>query len=176
MFGAIRADLRHGFRLLRRDARLAGFSILIVGLGIGVSCTVFNVVNALLLRPLPFEDPSRLVWIANGTSADLPTQTVRVATLQELRAQSRTLDGVAGYSPFYGAGNTRLTGAGEAERLTAVPVTGDFFPLLGVQPKTGRLFTADECRWGAPKTALLSHRLAVLGHVIASEAVLVHDG
>ena len=58
-------DLRHSFRGMRRDAGFTAFVILIAGLGIGASSTVFSVVNALLLRPLPFRDPGRLVWIAN---------------------------------------------------------------------------------------------------------------
>ena len=58
-------DLRHAFRTLRRDAGFTVFAILILGLGIGGSCTIFSVVNALLFRPLPFTDPDRLVWIAN---------------------------------------------------------------------------------------------------------------
>ena len=61
-------DLRHAFRGMRRDAGFTAFTILIAGLGIGASCTVFSVVNALLLRPLPFRDPGRLVWISNGES------------------------------------------------------------------------------------------------------------
>src|SRR5437764_14102176 len=59
-------DSRYSFRGMRRDAGFTAFTILIVGLGIGASATVFSVVNALLLRPLPFRDPGRLVWIANG--------------------------------------------------------------------------------------------------------------
>src|SRR5258708_32825355 len=59
-------DLRHAFRGMRRDAGFTAFTILIAGLGIGASSTVFSVVNALLLRPLPFRDAGRLVWIANG--------------------------------------------------------------------------------------------------------------
>ncbi len=154
-------DLRNFSRVLRRDAGLAVFAVSIVGLGVGASCTVFNVVNALLLRPLPFEDPARLVWIANGTSTNLSNQTVQVVNLQELQAQSRTLIDVAGYSPFYGPGDIHFTGSGEPERVTAVPITGNFFPLLGVQPQLGRLFTSDEVTgsaWEEPQAALLSYR------------------
>src|SRR3981189_2090652 len=61
-------DLRQAFRGMRRDAGFTAFTILIAGLGIGASSTVFSVVNALLLRPLPFRDPGRLVWISNGDS------------------------------------------------------------------------------------------------------------
>ena len=58
-------DLRYTFRTLRRDAGFAAFAILIVGLGIGASSTLFSVVNAMLLQPLPFQDPTRLVWLTN---------------------------------------------------------------------------------------------------------------
>jgi len=154
-------DLCNFLRVLRRDAGLALFAVLIVGLGIGASCMVFNVVNALLLRPLPFEDPSRLVWIANGTSTNLSSQTVQVINLQELKTRSRTLVDVAAFSPFYGPGDIHFTGAGEPERVTAVPVLENFFSLLGVEPQIGRLFTAEEVAgsaWEEPRAALLSHR------------------
>ena len=150
-------DVRYACRTLRRDAGLATFAILIVGLGVGASSTVFNVFNALLLRPLPFEDPGRLVWIANGTSENLSEQTVQVMNLQDLQEQSESFTALAGFSPFYGVGDIRLTGAGEPERVTGVPVTESFFPLLGVKPQLGRFFSSDESRWNAPKTVVLGH-------------------
>jgi predicted permease len=142
---------------MRRDAGLSTFAILIVGLGVAANSTVFSIVNALLLRPLPFDDPGRLVWIANGDSENLSEQAVQVSNLLELRAQSQSFSEVAGYSPFYGVDNIRLTGAGEPERLTGFPVTEDFFRLLGIQPHLGRFFTADECLSKTPITAVLSH-------------------
>jgi len=72
-------DVRYSFRTLRRDAGLATFATLIIGLGVGASSTVFSVVNALLLRPLPFEEPERLTWIANGGTQGLSGSTVQVA-------------------------------------------------------------------------------------------------
>ena len=90
LLDTILQDLRYTFRTLRRDAALTVFAILIVGLGVGASTTVFSVVNALLLRPLPFEDPNRLVWIANGDSENLSSQTVQVDNLLELREQNRS--------------------------------------------------------------------------------------
>ncbi len=82
-----------------------------------------------------------------------------------------------GFSPFYGVGDIRLTGAGEAERVTGVPVTEGFFALLGVRPWLGRDFTAEECRWGAPRTAILSHafwqrRLGAKADVIGGSITL----
>jgi predicted permease len=152
-------DIRYSIRSLRRDAGLAIFAILIVGLGVGTNTTVFSVVNALLLRPLPFEEPERLVWIANNLAPGLTGETVQVVHLENLQAQSLSLSDVAGYNAFYGEGNTKHTGAGEPERLTVVQVTENFFQLLGVQPQLGRLFTAEECRGNGPKAVLLSHRL-----------------
>ena len=150
-------DLRHAVRSLRRDAALTTFAILIIGVGVGASTTVFSVVNALWLRPLPFDDPGRLVWVANGQSENLSRQAVQVGHVVDLREQSQSLASLAGFSPFYGVGDIRLTGTGEAARVTGVPVTEGFFPLLGVRPWLGRDFTAEECRWGAPRTAILSH-------------------
>ncbi len=150
-------DLRYAVRTLRRDAALTTFAILIIGVGVGASTIVFSVVNALWLRPLPFDDPGRLVWVANGPSENLSRQAVQVGHLVDLRQQSQSLVGLAGFSPFYGVGDIRLTGTGEAERVTGVPVTEGFFPLLGVRPWLGRDFTAEECLWGAPRTAILSY-------------------
>ena len=74
-------DLRYAVRTLRRDAALTTFAILIIGVGVGASTTVFGVVNALWLRPLPFDDPGRLVWVANGPSENLSRQGGRRASI-----------------------------------------------------------------------------------------------
>jgi predicted permease len=153
-------DLRYTFRTLRREASFTTFAILIIGLGIGASSTVFSAVNALLLRPLPFADPSRLIWIANQSiDNDLSGQTVQVGHMLDFRAQSKSYTDVAAYFAFYGVGDNKLTGAGEPERLSGVPVSQNFFPLLGVKPLIGRLFNDDECKWNGPKAVLLSYGL-----------------
>ncbi|MEI9975860.1 MAG: hypothetical protein WDO73_29660 [Ignavibacteriota bacterium] len=89
-------DLRYSFRSLRRDAGFATFAILIVGLGIGASSTLFSVVNALLLRPLPFHDPQRLVWVTNYDVAGLSGQTTQVGHLNDLREQNQSFADMAG--------------------------------------------------------------------------------
>jgi predicted permease len=152
-------DIRYSLRALRRDAGFTAFAVLIVGLGIGASSTIFGVVNALLLRPLPFRDPSRLVWIVNHDERGLSGQTTQVGHLVDLRAQNRSFEDLAAYFAFYGVGDNKLTGQGEPERLSGVPVSQNFFPLLGVQPQLGRLFTAEECKWHGPKAVLLSNGL-----------------
>jgi len=148
-------DLRQAFRGMRRDAGFTAFTILIAGLGIGASSTVFSVVNALLLRPLPFRDPGRLVWITNGEQ-NFNTQTEHYSDFREL---NRSFSDLAGWSGYYRAGDSELTGTGEPERLTSVPVTENFFALLGVQPAIGRSFTPEECqgRYSAPPAILLSY-------------------
>jgi predicted permease len=147
-------DLRYSFRGMRRNAGFTAFTILIAGLGIGASSTVFSVVNALLLRPLPFRDPGRLVWISNGNDVT-STQTEHYSDLRKL---NRSFSELAGFA-VWGVGNRQLTGTGEPDRLTSVPVTANFFALLGVQPEIGRSFTAEECqgKYSAPPAVLLSY-------------------
>jgi predicted permease len=155
---SIAQDLRYTFRTLRRDAGFTIFAVLIIGLGIGASSTVFSVLNTLLVRPLPFRDPRSLVWIANkGDEGNMSGQTVQVTRLLDFRELNKSFSDVTGYFAFYGVGDNKLTGQGEPERLSGVPVAHNFFPLLGVQPQLGRQFSEAECKWNGPKAVLLSH-------------------
>src|SRR5215468_3311852 len=158
-FDSLAQDLRYTIRTLRRDAGFAAFAILIVGLGIGASSTLFSVVNTLLLQPLPFREPDRLVWVANHDTAGLSGQTTQVGYIIDLRQRARSFSDVAGYMAFYGVGDALLIGSGEPERLSAVPVSENFFQTLGVEPQVGRLFNSEECKWHGPKAVLLSHGL-----------------
>ena len=181
---AVVQDLRYTFRTLRRDVGFTAFALAIAGLGIGATTTVFSVVDTVLLRPLPFADPQQLVWIVNHRSTGLSGQTTQVGHMLDLRERTRTLSAVAGYMAFYGVGDTMLTGRGEPERLNAVPVSENFFPVLGVRPEIGRSFTPDEAKINGPKAVMLSHGLwvrrfgadpAVVGSALAlnDEAVTV---
>jgi predicted permease len=152
-------DLRYTLRTLRRDAGFATFAILIAGLGIGASATVFSVVNALILRPLPFADPGRLVWIANRDTSGMSGQTTQVGHMLDLRERTQSLSAIAGYFAFYGVGDNLLSGSGEPERLSGVPVSQNFFDVLGVQPQLGRVFNAEESLWKGPKAVMLGHGL-----------------
>jgi putative ABC transport system permease protein len=153
-------DLRYTFRTLGRDPGFTTFAVLIVGLGIGASATVFSVVDTLLLRPLPFHEPERLVWIANHDTSGLSGQTTQVGHLLDLRERNRSFTDLAAYFAFYGVGDNLLSGGnGEPERLSGVPVSENFFQVLGIQPQLGRLFNAEECKWHGPKAVLLSYGL-----------------
>ncbi len=151
-------DLRYSLRGMRRDAGFTAFVILIAGLGIGASSTIFSVVNALLLRPLPFRDPGRLVWLPNRGQGAVEWS-MQVGHFLDLREQNQSFTDLAGWFAFYGVGDSRLTGTGDPERLTSVPVTQNLFTLLGVQPMIGRSFLVEECqgRFGVPTAAILSH-------------------
>lgn len=128
-FDTLIQDLRYTARTLRRDPGFTTFVILIAGLGIGAASTVFSVVNALLLRPLPFTAPDELVWIANRDTSGLSGQTTQVGHMLDLRERSQTLSALAGYFAFYGVGDNLLTGGGEPERLSGVPVSDNFFEI-----------------------------------------------
>src|SRR5262245_26525476 len=152
-------DLRYTLRTLRRDAGFATFAILIAGLGIGASATVFSVVNTLILRPLPFANPDQLVWIANQNTSGLSGQTTQVGHMLDLRERTQSFSAIAGYFAFYGVGDNLLSGKGEPERLSGVPVSENFFDVLGVRPQLGRVFNAEESVWKGPKAVILGHGL-----------------
>src|SRR5262245_31653907 len=161
LLDSILRDARYAARSLRRDLGATVFSIAIAGLGIGASTTVFGICQALLLRPLPFREPERLAWIANGTSENLSRQTLQVSNYLSLVEQNRSFEGVAGFNAFYGPGDIQLGGSDNPERITGVPVTQSFFPLLGVNALYGRFFDDAESRFNGPKTAVLDHRFFV---------------
>ena len=158
-FADLRQDLTYAIRTLRRDAGFTTFAVAIIGLGIGASATVFSVASALMLRPLPFRSPERLVWIQNGRDPGLSSQTFQVNPFLTFARETRSFAEIGGYMAFYGVGDMKLSVDNDAIRLSAVPVTQNFFSLLGVRPSLGRSFTAEESAWNGPKTAMLSYAL-----------------
>jgi predicted permease len=151
-------DVRYTFRTLWRDRAFTAIAILILALGIGANIAVFSVVNALLLRPLPFPDSHQLVWIAPPpTKCGLSCATYSADAYEEFRAQSRAYQDVTGYEAFTSPENLRLTGGGEPESATGIDVIGNFFQVLGVQPVMGRLFAPEEARGGPHHVALLTN-------------------
>ncbi len=144
---------------LRRDAGFTAFALAIMALGIGASATVFSLVNGVLLRPMPFSDPSRLVWVDNiGDNGD-EIWRVQVSHFVDLGTRTRTLSGLASYYGYYSIGAAVLSkGGGDAQRLTSVPVSCNFFPFLGVTPRLGRSFSADECLEHGAATTMLTDK------------------
>jgi predicted permease len=150
-------DLRYTMRTLRRDRVFTVVAVLILALGIGANIAVFSVVNTILLRPLPFYDPQRLVWIAPADAHGLSDMTYSADAYDDLLAQNRSYVDVTGYFAFSTSDNVKLTGIGDPTPLTGMGVVGNFFHVLGVEPELGRGFTADEARKGGRAVVLLSH-------------------
>jgi len=152
----VRVDVRYALRTLRRDASFTAFALAIMALGIGASATVFSLVNGVLLQPLPFREASRLIWIGNIGDNGVDEWRVQVAHLVDLGARNHSLAGVAGYYAYYSIGDAMLSSGDASRRLTRVPVTCNFFPLLGITPRLGRSFSGDECRDESAPTAMLT--------------------
>ena len=145
---------------MRREPAFTAFAVCVIALGIGASTIVFSILSTILIRPLPLHDPARLVWIANAPPEEgLSAQTLQVLPFLEFRKRNQSFSDMAAYFAFYGTGDSRLQTRSGVQRLNALPVSQRFFPLLGVRPLMGRLFSADECKWNGPKAALLSYGL-----------------
>ena len=149
-------DLRYGFRTLTRSPGFTAIAVLSLALGIGANTAIFSVVNAVLLKPLPFTDPERLVMIWEDQSAiGFPRSDVAPANFVDWKAQQSVFADVAAlnWKSF------NLTGDGEPERILAHGVTANFLPLLGIQPEIGRTFLPEEDKPGTSNVVILSHGL-----------------
>lgn len=155
----LRQDLRFTLRTLWRDRSFACVVILVLALGVGANVAVFSVVNTILLRPLPFRDPNRLVWFAsNGGRGGLSDQTYTVAAFEEFQRHNQSFHDLTSYQTFFNSIQYKLTGRGDPLPIVGVQVAENFFPTLGVEPSVGRLFTPEECRKGGRAAAILSHQ------------------
>jgi putative ABC transport system permease protein len=149
-------DLRFGLRMLLKNPGFTLIAVLTLALGIGANTAIFSVVNALMLRPLPYQDPERLVWVEEVSKKTNTSQPAWGAHFLDWQEHSQTLDGIA----VIDGGTQTLTGAGEPERVASGKISASFLPLLGVQPlPPGRNFSATEDAPGGEGVALLSHGL-----------------
>jgi putative ABC transport system permease protein len=150
-------DFRFALRTLLRSPGFTTTAAVTLALGIGVTSLMFSVVNAVLLRPLPYPDQDRLMLVFNVSTNAADANTIRSSALdfEDFRARARTFDGLAGH---IGTGFT-FSGGGEPELVIGQMVTPDFFRVLGVQPALGRTFAADEFFPGRDHTLVISHRL-----------------
>jgi putative ABC transport system permease protein len=147
-------DLRYGFRMLRRKPGFTAVAVLTLALGIGANTAIFSVVNAVLLRPLPYPDSGRLVSVYES----LPqggTGSVSVPNLSDWRAQSDVFTGIAAYQ----FGDFNLREEEQPVRAVGATVTANFFDVLGATPRAGRAFVEGEDRAGRERVVVLSDRL-----------------
>ncbi|HEX7289301.1 MAG TPA: ABC transporter permease [Candidatus Angelobacter sp.] len=149
-------DIRYAFRRLRGAPGFTAIAVLTLALGIGANTAIFTVIEAVLLRPLPFRDPERLVLLSEKLPR-FPIISVSYQNYQDWRSQSRsyTSTGLGAVRNF----QTTMTGSGEPERLPAQMASANVFELLGVQAAHGRTFLPEEDTAGAAGVALISHGL-----------------
>ncbi len=150
-------DLRYGARMLMKQPGFTLIAVLTLALGIGATTAIFSVVNAALLKPLPFSEPNKLVWVMGTNSAGSNSTPLSPLDFLDYRQQNSSLDHLAAYIAMPVSYN--LTGSGEPERLAGQVVTTDYFDTLGVKPALGRAFLPTEEEPGNMHVALLSHGL-----------------
>jgi putative ABC transport system permease protein len=147
-------DLRYGIRLMFKHRGFSAAAILTVAVGIAATTTIFSIVYGVVLQPLPYKEPGRLVSLwTKALKYNLPRAYVGAANYRDWREQSRTLEDIALVRHI---ANFNLTGAGDPERLMGARVTANLFTILGVQPAIGRLFGAENEQPGADHVVILS--------------------
>ena len=152
-------DALYGVRLMRRAPGFTAAAVLTIALGLGASTAMFSVVYGVMLRPLPYREPERLVnlW-SSAVARGLPRTFVGMANVYDWRARNHVFEDIAA---LRSVANFNLTGDGEPERLNAARVSANLFPLLGVTPLHGRAFTEDEDEIGRERVAILTYGLWV---------------
>ena len=151
--GTLIQDLRYGVRMLWKSPGFTIVAVLTLALGIGANTAIFSVVNGVLLRPLPFRDPSRLVLIAEKSS--FPIISTSYENYLDWRDQSHSFESMEATR----GSSITLTGAGEPERLNVRMATAGLFSMLGINAQIGRTFLPEEDRAGGTPVALLSYGL-----------------
>jgi len=151
-------DLRFGARMLWKNPGFTLIAVITLSLGIGANTAIFSVVDAVLLRPLPYPEAERLIFLLSTWRNPQGTTTSGSAMpdYREWRDQNRTLEGLAGF--HYGDFNLSTTG-GEPVRVQGAYITSNLFNVLKVSPALGRLFTPEEDQFGRHRVVLLSHGL-----------------
>jgi putative ABC transport system permease protein len=147
-------DLRYGARMLFKNPGITFVVILALALGIGANTAIFSVVDAVLLRPLPYPESDRLVFL-NETSKAMDEISVSYPNFTDWRNQNHVFENIG----VYNRSSYNLTGVGDAERIVTGQVSADMFAALRANPAIGRLFTNDEDKPGGTPVVLLSHPL-----------------
>src|ERR1044071_6683493 len=139
-------DVRYGLRSLMKRPAFTAVAVITLALGIGANSAIFSVINAVLLRPLPYDDPSRLISFRSNQSAP---------DLADVESQSKTFSRLGGMvmQPL------AYTGGSEPTQFQIGQVSGGFFETLGVKPERGRFINSDDDKNGAPFVVVLSHDL-----------------
>jgi len=144
-------DLKYGLRMLIKNPGFAAVAVLTSALGIGANTAIFSVVNGVLLRPLPYKDPGRLV-VAGERTPDFDMMSLSYPNFVDWREQSRSFEGIAAFNWQ----DCNMTGAGEPEHLSGKRVSASFFSVFGIPPALGRDFDPKEDRVGVSPVVMIS--------------------
>ena len=147
-------DLRFGMRMLVKSPGFAAVAILTLALGIGVNTALFSVVNGVLLKPLPYPQPEKLVWLAES-KPNFATGSISFPNFRDWQKDNHTFSGMAIYRSY----NFNVLGLGDAEQVHARFITSDFFSVLGVNPVIGRTFVPGEDDIGRAPIVMISEGL-----------------
>ena len=147
-------DLKFALRQLLKNPGFTVVAVLTLALGIGANTAIFSVINAVLLRPPPFQEPERLVFISEK-SKDMDNMSVAYPNFLDWQRQQDSFSALAAFR----VEEWNLTGTSQPERVVGLQVSAGFFPALGVQPLRGRVFTADEDKVGGERVVVLSEGL-----------------
>ncbi len=146
-------DLRYALRMLAKAPGFTAIAVLTLALGIGANSAIFSVIDAVLLRPLPFLNPDQLVAVWGKHAPENEKETDSIPDYVDFRDQSQTLDSLTAYT----RAGAVITGSEEAREIVGVAVTSDVFRVLGVRPMLGRGFTRDEDNVDARVVVLTHH-------------------
>src|ERR1019366_6081327 len=137
--GSFWQDIRYGFRMLAKRPGITLVAVLTLALGVGANTAIFSVVDAVLLRPLPYKQPDRLVFLTEE-SRQVPGMSISMADFNAWRASNSVFENMTAYN----ANSAVLTGDGNPENLQIRQITSQLFPTLGIQPILGRALTPDD--------------------------------
>ena len=143
-------DLRYGARMLVKNPGFTAIAVLTLALGIGANTAMFSVIDAVLIRPLPYKNPARLVMVWESEAGDNAPDP---PTFLAFQRQNHVFEQMAGSR----VSGFNLTGAERPERIAGADVTPNFFPLLGVNPLLGRTFSAEDANGNSGRPAVLSY-------------------
>src|SRR5437667_1492820 len=149
-------DFRYGIRMLRKSPGFTVVAVLTLALGIGANTAIFSIVNAVLLRPLPYREPDRLVVVReNMPKMKFFAGTITAGQFLDYKAGNEVFSDIAAFNSF----GVNLTGVGEPQHIQAARVSANLFQLLGVAPVRGRGFLSEEDRPGRDQVLMLSYGL-----------------
>ena len=159
-------ELRYGIRSLLKHPGFTAIAVITLALGIGANTAMFSVINAVLLRPLPYHEPDRLVTIwEESPERDLYQIPVSYANFRDWIDQNHVFEQISAYTFT----NLNLTGAGEPARLSTVRSSANLFSLVGATPLLGRAFLPEEDKEGG-------NRVVILGHASLAESLRFRSG